>query len=373
MNFQIDGRSGSDLAKSTTTLKRTISLPLLLFYGLGNIIGAGIYVLIGEVAGQAGYFAPVAFLVTSIVAGFTAISYAELSARFPVSAGEAVYLLEGFNSKTLAAAVGLLVAMSGIVAAATIAKGFIGYLDVFITLPEWLVVMLLLATLGGLAAWGITESVTAASALTLVEIGGLLWIIWVGHDSLSELPAHFSRELSRLDPDLWANISVASFLAFFAFIGFEDMVNVAEEVKQPQRTLPLAISLALVIATLLYAGVSLVAVSLVKPAELSGNSAPLALLYERATGAQPWLIGAISIAAVVNGALIQIIMASRIVYGMSRKGMLPAILTLVNLALVRIKQRHPVVGGVRLYPMWIPVVGFLTCIGLLLVRFLLGD
>ena len=134
-------------------LKRCISLPLLTFYGLGNILGAGIYVLVGKVAGVAGLFAPLAFLLAALVAGFTALAYAELAARFPVSAGEAAYVQQGFGWTPLARLVGLLVLLVGVVSSATLARGFVAYLQVFVTLPEWLALSLLATALGGLAAW----------------------------------------------------------------------------------------------------------------------------------------------------------------------------------------------------------------------------
>jgi len=115
----------------TQVLKRSLSLPLVTFYGLGNILGAGIYVLVGKVAGEAGYWAPLAFLLASLVAGISAFTYAELSARYPVSAGEAVYLYEGFHSRGLSQLVGVLIVLSGSVSAAALAHGFSGYLQVF--------------------------------------------------------------------------------------------------------------------------------------------------------------------------------------------------------------------------------------------------
>ena len=121
-------------------LRRTIGLPLLLLYGLGNIIGAGIYVLIGKVSGEAAMYAPVAFLVASVVAGFSAFSYSEMSARYPLSAGEAVYIQEGFHLKNLSRLTGLLIAMAGMVSAATISRGFYGYFYTFFQAPEILVI-----------------------------------------------------------------------------------------------------------------------------------------------------------------------------------------------------------------------------------------
>ena len=169
---------------NNTTLKRSLSLPLITFYGLGNILGAGIYVLVGKVAGEAGYFAPLSFFIASIIAAISAFTYAELSARYPVSAGEAVYLYEGFGIQKLSLIVGLMITLAGIVSAAAIAHGFAGYMQVFFDVPRWLAITVLLLLLGGLAAWGISQSVKVAAILTLTEMTGLLIIIFVGAEHL---------------------------------------------------------------------------------------------------------------------------------------------------------------------------------------------
>ncbi len=390
-----------------TDLKRTLSLPLLTFYGLGNILGAGIYVLIGEIAAVAGLYAPLAFLVAALVAAFTAFSYAELSARFPLSAGEAVYLQRGFGRRGLSVTVGLLVALAGMVSVATMANGFVGYLQAFVDVPKPVAVVLLLGVLGGLAAWGIKESVRVAALLTLVEIGGLLLVIWAAWGSFGEIPARLHDLTPPLTVAAWQGIMSGAFLAFFAFIGFEDMVNVAEEVETPQQTMPTAILLALAVASVLYGGVALAAVLTVAPSALAASGAPLAAVYEAATGRAPVVVGMVSLLAVINGALIQIIMASRIGYGMSRQGWLPGwlgkvhplrrtplaatgtvtlvvimlavffplvglasatsflilvVFTLVNLALWRVKRGGAAPLGVRLYPSWVPVAGAVTCL-----------
>ena len=385
------------------SLKRSLSLPLLTFYGLGNILGAGIYVLVGKVAGEAGYFAPLAFFIASIIAAISAFTYAELSARYPVSAGEAVYLYEGFGIEKLSLLVGLMISFAGIVSAAAIAHGFAGYLQVFFDLPDWLITSVLLCSLSALAAWGISQSVKVAALLTLIEISGLLIIIFVGAEETFQ-----SVQQAPAAPDFMSSFSMlglfaGAFLAFYAYIGFEDMVNIAEEVKNPRRTMPLAILLSVLISTLLYSGITLVAISVIPPQELAQSNAPLADIYTQATGKTPLVITIISMFAVVNGALIQIIMASRLLYGMARRNWLPAFLgkvnrttrtpinstlvtlllmllfalslqlvslaeltsylvlsvfALVNLALIKIKQKHPHPEGVNVYSIWLPVLGF---------------
>ncbi len=397
------------------SLKRGLGFWLLLFYGVGNILGAGIYVLVGKVAAQAGYFVPLSFMLAAFVAAFSAFTYAELSARFPFAAGEAVYLQKGFGVTWLSSATGLLIAMAGILSASTIARGFVGYLQLFVAAPQWLAIIALLFTLGTVAIWGIAESVKLAAVFTLLEIIGLLMIVVTGGSQLERLP-EIIEELPALNQiSLWPGIFLGAFLAFYAFIGFEDMVNVAEEVRDPELNMPRAILWALIIATLLYAMVSVVAVVNLSPQQLSLSEAPLADVYTAATGRKPVVISLISLFAIVNGALIQIIMASRIFYGMSRRGWLPAILgqvgertrtpviatllvtffimilalwfplvklaastsylilsifLLVNLALLKVRANYPLPPNVKGYPLWVPLMGAAGSLFLLLAQLL---
>jgi len=315
---------------STAELKRSLSLSLLTLYGLGNILGAGIYVLIGKVVASAGLFTPWSFLIASVIAGLTAFSYAELSARYPVSAGEAVYLQAGFNLKYISAGVGILIIFAGVVSAAAISRGFVGYFHQFWALPAPLIITLLVCSLGLLATWGIVESVRVAALFTLVEILGLVIIVWIALPDATTLGQRVSAMSAPSEFSQWNGILLGGILAFYAYIGFEDMVNVAEEVRDPQRNMPAAILIALVVSTLLYTAVSVVAIASGSIEELGSSEAPLALIYERAAGAPPLLISAIAMAAVVNGALIQTIMASRVCYGLSRQGWIPAIFGRVN-------------------------------------------
>jgi APA family basic amino acid/polyamine antiporter len=393
------------LAITEPTLKRSLSLALLTFYGLGTIVGAGIYVLVAKVAGYAGLYAPLSFLLAALLATFTGFAYAELSARYPKSAGEAVYVQEGLRRRELSLLVGFLIIVTGVVSAATIVNGFVGYLHVFVIIPDALAITLVVLLLGALALWGISESVMAATIITLVEVGGLLFIVYVGGDSLATLPTRWHELLPPADAAVWQGILLGAFLAFYAFIGFEDIVNVAEEVRDPVRVLPRAILLALAAASVLYILVALVAVLALPPAELAETRAPLALIYERTTGSPPTVISLISLFAIINGALIQIVMGSRVLYGMSREGWIPnwlgrvhartqtphfatvlvtgvilvlalwfplvqlakftsfvilVVFALINLSLLRIKRRDPNPAGVRTYPVWIPWAGFLS-------------
>ncbi len=383
-------------------LRRNISMPMLLFYGLGNILGAGIYVLIAEVANIAGMYAPFSFLIALIIVSFTALSYAELSSRYPDAAGVALYVKKGLGSTPLSVVVGLTIALAALISAATIARGFTGYLAELAALPEWLSLIGLIALLGLIAIWGIGESVAIAVSMTFVEIAGLLLIIWIGVPVLPTLAERANEFIPSMRWDVWYGIGLGGFLAFYAFLGFEDMVNIAEEVQEPSKAYPKAILIALVVATILYLSVALVSVLLLSPQQLAVTEAPFATIYEHATGKEATLITVIGIFAIINGALIQIIMASRMVYGLSKRGWLPtslayvstktrtpvvatllvcavtlgfalwlplitlatltsflilAVFTVVNIALIRIKMHNPHPVGVYLAPIWVPVTG----------------
>ena len=395
------------------TLKRSLSLPLITFYGLGTILGAGIYVLIGEVVGHAGMYAPISFLIASLLATFSACSYAELSARFPLSAGESIYVQQAFGYRSLSRLVGLAIVVIGMVSTATLVNGFVGYFRIFIDLPGWLIIVTLILLLGTLAVWGITQSAWAAMLTSWIELGGLLLVIAVGGDSLLTLPARLPEMIPDFSLLLWPGIFAGAFVAFYAFIGFEDMVNVAEEVKNPTHNLPLAVLLALVISTLLYMVIAVVTVLVVPPTDMAGNEAPLALVYERSTGREPIFISLIGMSAVINGALIQIIMASRVLYGMASQGWLPKVLAevhpktrtplkatagiisvvlvlalwlplltlaqitslitllvfaMVNLSLWRVKGKMPQPENVPNFPRWLPMSGFLASLLFVLLQ-----
>lgn len=311
---------------SPQELKRVLNLPLITLYGLGTTIGGGIYVLVGKVAERAAMMAPISFVAAALLSAFTALTFAELSCRFPKSAGEAVYVKEAFNYKQLAVFVGILVILNGCVSAAALANGFVGYLQTFIPIPDWTAIVVISIALGLLAAWGIGQSVSAAAIITLIEIAGLLLIVWIARDEFSTLPARSHELMPGLDSTIWLGILSGSFLAFYAFIGFEDMVNVAEEIKDVEKTLPRAIIITLALTTLIYFLVTLVAVLSIPPAELGQQKAPLSYIYEIKSGSDPALISLIGIFAILNGGLIQMIMASRVLYGMSRQSLAPKVL-----------------------------------------------
>jgi len=394
------------------TLKRALTLPLVTLYGLGVTVGAGIYVLVGATAAKAGVYAPVSFLLAAAVTAFTGLSYAELGTRMPVSAGEAAYVRAGFNSSTLALGVGLMVAASGVISSAAVSIGAASYLQHFLPLSPVLLTLAIILVLGLTAFWGIMESVILASLFTLVEISGLGLVIYTGLSTHGDLMSNARQLVPPLELAPWAGIFSASLLAFFAFIGFEDIANVAEEVKTPRRTLPWAIFLTLTISTLLYVAVVAVVVLSVPMQTLTTSTAPLALIFKNSGGAVADLFIAIAVVATLNGVLIQMIMASRILYGLASQGNLPQVIaaihpvtrtpyiatslvvaiilalaiflpitrlaeatsvivlmvfSFVNLALLRLK-RNPehLPGDIFQVPAWVPVIGLITCLILLL-------
>lgn len=336
-------------------LRRAISLPLLIFYGLGNIIGAGIYVLVGEIARSAGIYAPISFVFAFVIVLFSALAYAELSSRYPLSAGVALYLQQAFGMRAPSVVVGMLIMLSAMTSAGALLHGFYGYISLYVHLPEFLVSLFLLSVLGGIAIWGIDKTVLATSFFTLLEVAGLAMVIWAGKGSFSF--AALAGMIPSLDPSVWQGIAVGGLIAFFAFLGFEDMVNVAEEVKNPRRVVPAAIIITLSIATVLYIVVAAVSVLVVAPDELSRSSAPLAEVYRIASGRDPLYLGLIGLFSAINGIVVQIILASRMLYGMSSQGMISPFFSLVNPV-----TKTPViatlfaVGGIYLFSLWLPLV-----------------
>ncbi len=392
-------------------LKRSLKLPVVTFYGIGAILGAGIYVLIGEVVAVAGYFAPLSFLAAATIALFSAFSYAELGARFPRSAGEAAYIDEAFGQQWLTRLIGLMVIFTGIVSAATMATGVVGYFQLFIDWPDAVVIALFVLVTGAVAVWGIEESAWVVVVITLLEVGGLFYVIFIAADSMATLSVTKAMLAAPKDSTLLTSIFLGGFLAFYAYIGFEDMVNIAEEIKRPEKILPRAIILALSISTLLYMTVSFAALSVLTPDVLAKSSAPLADVVAAKGESASW-VGLISLIAVINGAIVQLIMASRVVYGLASRQLLPvnlaavnpytstpirasvlcvaitlllallfplvilaqitsiivlSIFVLVNAALVRINITSPSRETIH-YPEYFPYIGFLLCTMMLMIK-----
>ncbi|SDF13316.1 amino acid/polyamine/organocation transporter, APC superfamily [Celeribacter baekdonensis] len=294
-------------------LKRRIGPGLLTAYGVGVMVGAGIYVLVGAVAAEAGLYAPLAFLLAGLVAAPSALSYAELSTRIPEAAGEAAYVEAGFGARWLGRIVGLAIVAGGAVSAAAVLRGGAGYLTSFFDVPQIWAIIGLGVFLVVVAVVGVLESLAMVAVFTLVEVAGLALVVWAGWH------APVSPDWSMPAAPYVPGIGVAATLAFFAFIGFEDIVNMAEEVKRPERSLPIAIIASLIITTLLYAGVTVIAVRAVPIEDLAASERPLALVFE-AGGGPIALLSLIAVIAALNGVLAQIVMAARVMFGLGKSG-----------------------------------------------------
>lgn len=304
-------------------LKRVVGTWMLTLYGIGNIVGAGVYVLVGKIAEPAGYLAIVAFLVAALIAFCAALSYAELASRFPVSAGVAVYLHEAFKIKRISTIVGIMLVAAGIVSSATLLKGFAGYFQQLTGIEPWISILVVTAALIAIMLKGIKESVGVAAILTIIEVGGLIFlvgsILFARPDAIAIFLNGFNGALGEFNLASFAAITSAAFIAFYAFVGFEDMVNLAEEVKQPERAFPRAILLSMAVVTVLYLAVTIAALGVLTPAVLGGSNAPLADVFKAATGDEATAIIVISLMATLNGVLVNIIMGSRFLYGMAKR------------------------------------------------------
>lgn len=312
------------------TLNRTLSLFQLVLYGTGTILGAGIYVLVGEVAASSGTFSALAFMLAGIIVAFSAYSFATLSRRFPVSAGEAAYVQAAFNRNGLSTLVGYSIVFMGITSSATIAQGFYGYLAHFIDLPNWLVSIAFVSALTWIATRTVGFAIGLAVAATVIEITGLGLVIFSAHNNLGQVIDNPQLYFLPTSTDAWWGVGIGAYLAFYACIGFEDMVNMAEEVKNPGRNMPLGIAIVLVVTTLLYILVTLAALTSLPLEVLARSHAPLALVIEKNGVISVGLIAIISAIAVTNGALIQIIMGARVLYGMGTRQLAPGFLAKIH-------------------------------------------
>ena len=317
---------GTDEARpEPVALRRSVGLAGLVLYGLGVTVGAGIYVLVGEAVVRAGPYAPAAFLLAAIVMAFTAASYAELSTRIPQAAGDAVYVEAAFGRPWLTVVVGLAVLAEAVIAAAAIAVGAAGYLAELVALPRPLLIAAVVLSMAAVAARGIRESILVAGAMTVIEVAGLAVIVALGvaaePAALADLPGMLVPPPG--DAAAVSGVLGAGLIAFFAFIGFDDIVNLVEEARHPRRDLPRAIAITLVLVTLIYVLVAFVAVRAIPVAEIAATDAPISLLFERLTGMSPLAITLIAIMATMNGVVIILVMAARVAYGMARAGRLP--------------------------------------------------
>ncbi|WET82431.1 APC family permease [Amycolatopsis sp. QT-25] len=315
----------------TERLARAVTTPLLYLFIVGDVLGAGIYVLIGQIAGVSGSAVWVPLVVALVLAMLTAASYAELATKYPRAGGAAHYTQRAFGPFA-GFVVGFCMLAAGVVSVAALARGFGGdYLGEFVDLPPVLVIAVFLVMLAALNARGIKDSLRANVVATLIEAGGLVLVIGLGFWVIGRGDAEPARlvELGTAEKGPIAGVLAGVVLAYYSFVGFETSVNVAEETKDPRRSYPRALFGAMATAGLLYLLVGVVASAVVPASRLAGSSGPLLEVVRVAGGVPTWVFGVIALVAVANGALLTGIMSSRLAYGMARDRLLPAVLTKV--------------------------------------------
>lgn len=320
-------------------LRRSIGTTQLALYALGSMVGSGIYGLIGKAAGEAGSAVWLSFVVALCAALLTSLSYASLGSRYPRAGGAAYVTGRAFRIPIVSFIIGLALVASGLTSIATQSKIFATILADMAGLeqlsPTFIAIGFLLI-LGGIVFRGIRESMWVNVVCTLMEVGGLLLVIASGISYWGSVD-YFQTPPERADTAFGVIVLQASVLTFFAFIGFEDAINVAEECKDPERTIPRGLIIATFTAALLYIAVAVTAVSVVPWHELATTSSPLTEVMRRsAPGIPPGIMTFIALFSVANTALVNYVTASRLIYGMAGQGLLPD-----HFARVHAKQRTP--------------------------------
>ena len=330
-----------DTGEEQTELRRVMGPKLLLLFIVGDILGTGVYALTGKVAAEVGGAAWVPFLVAFGIAMITAFSYLELVTKYPQAAGAALYTHKAFGVHFLTFIVAFTVMCSGITSASTASRAFASNLAKGFGLDSdntSLIMVLSLAFMAVVALVnlrGVAESVKANIVLTLVELSGLLLVILVGFFALTAGKTDFSRTMvfeSPSDKSAFLAVTAATALAFFAMVGFEDSVNMAEETHDPVRTFPKMMITGIGVTGVIYILVALFSVAIVPVGELGKSETPLVTVVETAAPSVPidTLLPFISMFAVANSALINMLMASRLLYGMARQEVLPPLLGKVH-------------------------------------------
>jgi amino acid transporter len=310
----------------------------LVVYGVGDMIGSGIYGTVGKAAGALGNAVWLAFVVSMIAAVMTGLSYACIASRYPRAAGAAYVTQRAFHFAFLSYLIGLTVTASGLTSMATQTNVFSDNMAALFGGPWLLMALLFLGVMTFINFWGIRESMLTNLICSAIEVGGLVFIVAIGArfwgtvNYLETPRATFGPDGQIVDHGLGLSMLLAgSVLTFYSFIGFEDMLNVAEEVKEPRRTMPWGIVLALGVVTVLYISVAVTAISVVDHRELAADPAPLSAIANKAA---PWLpphtYDLVTLFAVSNTMLINYIMGSRLLYGMARQGLLPEMLGYVH-------------------------------------------
>ncbi len=349
--------SATETAGDGPTLRRSIGPIQMALYGLGSMLGAGIYGLIGTAAGQVGNAVWLSFVVALAAALLTALSYASLGSRYPRAGGAAYVTQRAYRSAMIGFVIGLALVCSGLTSVATQSRVFAAVLADLLgmaELPVWLIAFGFIALMTGVVLRGIRESMWLNIVCTIIEAGGLLIVIAVGMPYWGSVD--YFAPPANVDGDGAFAIMIVqgAVLTFFAFIGFEDTVNVAEECKNPERTIPLGLALATGAAAIIYIAVAITAVSVVPAAELAAEASPLTEVVLRAAPAiPPILFTAITLFAVGNTALVNYVTASRLIYGMSRQGLLHS-----ALGKVHVTRRTPHVATLALFAVVTPLALF---------------
>ncbi|QYZ79439.1 amino acid permease [Methanofollis formosanus] len=304
-------------------LRRELGLVEVTLTGVGIILGAGIYALLGEAAGLAGNAVWAAFGLSAVMASCTGLAYAELASMFPRASAEYAYVSEGFGGRA-GFVIGWLILLSGVLSAATVALGFGGYIGEAIRFPALPTAVLLITGLSALSVRGIRETALSAIAMTMIEVGGIVAIVLIGLPHLGEVDY---LEVPLGLPGVFQGAA----LVFFAYMGFEEMVKLAEETKNPEQTIPRAVLLALGIVVVLYMLVTLSAVSVMGWEGLAGSQAPFAEIAGAALGPNAFAaLTIVALFATANTTLLLIVAASRLAYGMAAAGSFPAVLATIH-------------------------------------------
>ena len=304
-------------------LKRSVGLFGAVAYGVGIILGAGIYVLIGPAAGLAGNSVWLSFIIGALISSLTGLSYAELSTMYPKAAAEYIYVKRAFKSEILAFLTGWLIIFTGIVSMSTVALGFAGYFKALFTAPIILIAIILIIILSLLNFIGIDKSSKVNIIFTAIEVGGLLIVIILGMTKIGTVNYFEAPNL----PGVFA----ASALMFFAYLGFQDIVNIAEETKNPQKNLPRALILSIAVTAIFYVLVGLAVVNLASIETLATSQAPLSYAVSTILGPNGFsIMSYIALFATANTVLITSIVGSRMIYGMAKDKALPTFLSKVS-------------------------------------------
>ncbi len=321
-----------------TELKRSLSLWEVTLMGIGCILGAGIYIIIGEAAGLSGNSLWLSFIFAAVVAIFTGLSYAELSSRFPHAGAEYVYVENSFG-KTPAWLVGWLILIGSIIGGTAVSIGFSHYFSALFGTPIILTSIFVLFIVGIILIIGVQETASITILFTIIEAVGLFIIIFIG------VPYFGSVNYFELTKGMGGLID-AGILIFFGYIGFEGISRLAEETENPTKNIPKAIIYSIVIVTIIYALVGIAAISVVGWEELSTAKAPLALIAQRVFGEESFVIlSAIALFSTFNTVLFILLSGSRFVYGMAERQALPS----VFMSVLK-KRRTP----------WVAIVGIVV-------------